>query len=98
MDQIDFDNCLNILVTAYFLQLFWAYDKVWTYYFKRNFSEVVNQCHISLSNINPAIVRHISERIGFDAMEDLKERKDKFISNVYKEKINYHIHMEGGVK
>ena len=29
-------------------------------------------------------------------MEELKERKDKFISNVYKEKINYHIHMEGG--
>ena len=86
------------MVTAYFLQLFWAYEKVWDYYFKRNFSEVVNSCQISLSNINPSIVRHIAERVGDDAMEDLKERKDKFISNVYKEKINYHIHMEGGVQ
>lgn len=42
MDQIDLENCLNILVTSYFLQLFWAYEKVWTYYFKRNFYDVVN--------------------------------------------------------
>lgn len=39
-------------------------------------------------------MRHIAERIDDDAMEQLKERKDKFISNVYKEKINYHIHVE----
>lgn len=78
--------------------MFWAYEKVWAYYFKRNFGEVVNACSISLSNINPAIVRHIAERIGEDSMEQLQERKDKFISNVYKEKINYHIHMEGGTE
>lgn len=42
MDQIDVDNCLNILVTSYFLQLFWAYEKVWSFYFKRNFSDVIN--------------------------------------------------------
>jgi hypothetical protein len=96
MDEIDVENCLNILVTAYFLQLFWVYEKVWAYYFKRNFSDVVNSCAISLSNINPAIVRHIAERVGEDAMEELQERKDKFLSNVYKEKISYYIHMEGG--
>lgn len=72
------------------------YEKVWSYYFKRNFSEVINACSISLSNINPAIVRHIAERIGEDLMEEVRERKDKFLSNVYKEKINYHVHMEGG--
>lgn len=96
MEEIDLENCLNILVTAYFLQLFWAYEKVWAFYFKRNFSDVVNACSISLSNINPVIVRHIAERIGEDSMEELQERKDKFISNVYKEKINYFVHMEGG--
>ena len=29
MDEIDVESCLNILVTAYFLQLFWVYEKVW---------------------------------------------------------------------
>lgn len=76
--------------------MFWVYEKVWHYYFRRNFSDVINSCTISLSNINPAIVRHIAERIGEELMEQLNERKDKFLSNVYKEKINYHIHMEGG--
>ena len=42
MDEIDNQNCLNIMVTAYFLQLTWVYDKVWDYYFSRNFSEVIN--------------------------------------------------------
>ena len=42
MDDIDNENCLNILVTSYFLQLTWVYNKVWDYYFSRNFSEVIN--------------------------------------------------------
>lgn len=96
MDEIDVESCLNILVTAFFLQLYWVYEKVWDYYFTRNFADVVNACTISLSNINPAIVRHIAERIPESSMELLQERKDKFISNVYKEKISYYIHMEGG--
>ena len=64
MDEITNDNCLNIMVTAYFLQLQWVYRKVWDYYFKRNFSEVINKCKISLSNINPVIIQHIATRIS----------------------------------
>ena len=33
MDEITNENCLNIMVTAYFLQLQWVYRKVWEYYF-----------------------------------------------------------------
>lgn len=88
MDEIDNDNCLNILVTSYFLQLEWVYDKVWNYYFSRNFSEVINQCKISLSNINPVIVKDIANKISELQLEQMDERKDKFISNVYKARID----------
>ena len=91
MDEIDNQNCLNIMVTAYFLQLTWVYDKVWDYYFSRNFSEVINACKISLSNINQAIVRDIAYRISELQLERLEERKDKFISNLYKSRIDQHI-------
>ena len=33
MDEITNDSCLNILVTSYFLQLNWVYEKVWKYFF-----------------------------------------------------------------
>jgi DNA topoisomerase-2 len=42
MDEIDINNCLNILVTSYFLQLEWVYEKVWHYYFIKNFSIIIN--------------------------------------------------------
>ena len=64
MDEITNDNCLNILVTSYFLQLTWVYEKVWKYYFARNFSEVINSCKISLTNVNPAIIKDIAIRIS----------------------------------
>ena len=64
LDNITNESCLNVMVTAYFLQLFWVYKKVWDYYFSRAFSEVINNCKISLSNINQAIVKDIATRIS----------------------------------
>lgn len=93
MDDINNQNCLNILVTAYFLQLNWVYTKVWDYYFSRNFSEVINSCKISLSNINQVIVKDIANRISDIQLERLEERKDKFLSNVYKSRIDQKIIM-----
>lgn len=96
-DGISIENCLNVLVTSYFLQLFWVYEKVWQVYFQNHFAEVINNCSISLSNINPVIVRHVAERIPEPYMEQLKEdRKDKFISNVYKAKIDAEILVVSG--
>lgn len=64
LDNITNDSCLNIMVTAYFLQLFWVYHKVWDHFFSISFSEVINNCKISLSNINQAIVKDIAHRIS----------------------------------
>lgn len=46
---------------------------------------------MSLSNINPAIVRDVATRISETSLESLNDRKDKFISNVYKTKIDLKI-------
>lgn len=88
LDQVDNENCLNILVTSYFLQLSWVYNKVWEYFFQQNFSDVINNCRISLSNINPAIVKDIATRVCELYLENMQERKDKFISNIYKARID----------
>ena len=69
LDEVNSENCLNIMVTAYFLQLSWVYTKVWDYFFYRNFHDIINECKISLSNINQAIVRDIANRIGDISLE-----------------------------
>lgn len=97
MDEINCDNCLNVLVTCYFLQLSWVYDMVWEEYFKHNFAIIINSCKISLSNINPVVVKDIAIKIKDLQLEELEERKDKFISNVYKTRID-HLIIANGVK
>lgn len=64
MIEIDTENCLNVLVTSYFLQLTWVYERIWRDFFVFNFSHVINNCRISLSNINPAIVKDIAEKVA----------------------------------
>ena len=88
MAEISNDNCLNIIVTSYFLQLGWVYTKVWDSYFTDNFSDVINNCKISLSSINPIIVNEIGTKMAEVQLENMLERKDKFISNVYKARID----------
>jgi len=88
MGEVNNENCLNIIVTSYFLQLGWVYTKVWESYFSDNFADVINQCKISLSSINPIIVNEIGTKISEVQLENMLERKDKFISNVYKARID----------
>jgi len=68
-----------------------VYQRVWKFYFSRNFSSIVNGCKIALSNINPNIITDIADRISEIELELMKERKDKFISNVYKSRIDIKI-------
>ena len=91
MAEIDNENCLNVIVTSYFLQLGWLYLKVWEGFFRDNFSDVINSCKISLSSINPIIVNEIGTKMSEVQLENMIERKDKFISNVYKARIDQRI-------
>lgn len=56
-----------------------------------NFCDVINLFKASLSNINPAIVKDIATRISETSLENINDRKDKFISNVYKTRIDIRI-------
>ena len=89
--QVNAVNCLNKLVTSFFLQIHWIYEQIWECFLLDNFSQVINQCRISLNNINETILGHIAERVADQELEQLKERKvkgDKFVSNVYKARID----------
>lgn len=63
LDEINEENCLNVLVTCCFLQLNWVYQMVWDNYLKFNFCQVINSCKMSLSNLNPVIVKDFAEKV-----------------------------------
>jgi len=87
MSLLDDQNCLNILVTSHFLHIMWLYEKIWYSYFKHNFAAIINACKIALSNLNVHITKDVALRISDVELEKVQERKDKFVSNVYKIRI-----------
>lgn len=85
--EINTENCLNKLVTSHFLQIWWIYEAVWEHYFQDNFADIVNGCKISLTNLNSTILKNVAQRVSDAQLDAVKERKDKFLSNVYKQRI-----------
>ena len=85
--EITPENCLNKLVTSHFLQINWIYEQIWQQFFLENFPAVINSCKISLSNLNQEIVAHIADRVSDAQLEKLKDRRDKFLSNLYRARI-----------
>jgi len=65
----------------------WLYERIWEEYFQHNFPFIINACKIALSNLNASITKDIATRISDEQLELVGERKDKFISNVYKIRI-----------
>ena len=78
---------MNKLVTSHFLQIKEIYDQIWQQFFLENFPAVINSCKISLSNLNSEIVAHIADRVSDAQLEKLKDRRDKFLSNLYRARI-----------
>ena len=85
--EINDENCLNKLVTSHFLKVKWLYERIWDFYFAANFSGIINACQISLTNLSPAILSDIARRVKDTQLEGVKERRDKFVSNVYRARI-----------
>lgn len=91
MRHITTYNCLNVIVTCFFLKTTWIYEKLWNEFFQYNFSEVVNNCKISLTNINQGIIKDMATRVSEQSLENLNERKDKLISKLYQERTEIRI-------
>lgn len=86
------DNWLNKLVTSYFLEVKWVYTRIFQSVIIQEFSSVINQCKISLNNINETIMYHMASLVSDQDLNNLKERKikgDKFVSNLFKARIDY---------
>lgn len=83
-----------MLVTSYFLEVTWIYERIVLGYMLREFCEVVNNCKISLSSINETLLYHFAMLMTDQQLASLKERKikgDKFITSVYRLRIEHMI-------
>lgn len=63
------------------------YGEIWDEFFYKNLVDIVTCCKVSLSNLSPAILEDIAKRVDFHIIDQIPERKDKFISNVYRQKV-----------
>ena len=80
------------MVTAYFLEVTWIYTRIFLDYMLKEFSEIINQCKISLNSLNDTILYHFATLVEDQQLNNLNERKvkgDKFISNVYRARIDH---------
>ena len=87
-DKVNFENCLNILVTADFLKLDVVYDAIWYDYFEANFANVIDKCQLNLTSICQRVVTDVAQKITLESLLELKDRGDKFISNVFRHRID----------
>lgn len=90
--EINVQNCLNKLVTSFFLEIDWVYTEIFVNYLLKEFTEVINNCKISLNSLNDIILYHFSVLVRDQQLASLIERKikgDKFISNIYRSRIDH---------
>lgn len=75
-------------MTADFLKLPLIYEDIWENYVKINFVDVINSCHLNLTAITQKVTEHAAKRIPLEDLLKLKERNDKFISNIFRHKVD----------
>ena len=81
-------NVLNVLVTSDFLKLDHVFEVVWREYFMPNFAEIINKCQLNLSGVCSRIVADTAKRISLTELLKVKDRPDKFLSNVFRRRID----------
>lgn len=75
-----------MIVTADFLKLTDVYELLWATTFDPQFVEVVDNCKLNLNSLCEPVLSDIAKRISLQKLLVLKERLDKFISNVFRKK------------
>ena len=87
-EEISHSNVLNIMVTADFLKLDHVYEMAWHDYFFPKFNSIIDECKLDLTSISTKVTQDVADRIPLDFLLSLKERSDKFISNVFRHRID----------
>ena len=70
-DKIQGKDCLNMMVTAYFLEVEWVYERVFREILLPDFAQIINSCKISLNNLNEVIMYHISTLVSEEQLSKL---------------------------
>ena len=87
-EEINHSNVLNIMVTADFLKLDNIYEMAWSDYFFPQFNSIIDECKLDLTSISSKVTQDVADRIPLEYLLLLKERSDKFISNVFRHRID----------
>ena len=88
INEINHMNVLNILVTADFLKLENIYEMAWHDYFLPKFNSIIDECDLDLTTISQKVTQDVAERIPLENLLILKDRQDKFISNIFRHRID----------
>ena len=60
----------------------------WDDYFRPKFISIIDECKLDLTAISSKVTHDVAERIPLEHLLLLKERSDKFISNVFRFRID----------
>ena len=88
VNEINHENVLNILVTADFLKLDNIYEMAWHDYFLPKFNSIIDECQLDLTTISPRVTQDVAERMPLENLLLLKDRNDKFVSNIFRHRID----------
>ena len=61
---------------------------VWEDYFYPKFTSIIDECKLDLTAISARVTQDTADKIPLETLLTLKERSDKFISNVFRHKID----------
>ena len=64
------------------------YEMAWQDYFSPNFNSIIDDCTLDLTSISQRVAHDVAERIPLEKLLKLKERNDKFVSNVFRHRID----------
>ena len=65
-----------------------VYQHIWSLYFAPNFVSIIDKCALNLSSICQTVVNDVAAKMPLEKLLTIKDRADKFISNVFRHRID----------
>lgn len=60
----------------------------WRDYFLPKFNSIIDECQLDLTTISPRVTQDVAERMPLKNLLLLRDRQDKFVSNVFRHRID----------
>jgi hypothetical protein len=91
LENINEQNCMNILQTLEFLKLRNIYEQIWSDFLSPDFADIINKCTLNLSGLNSRFLVDVNNRIKLAEILRLTERpdpQDKFLSLLFRQRLD----------